>query len=98
EVAGGVGAGLPLAGARPVLPPPRLGRGGGVPPFPRGGDPPLLPAFPAVTGAEYLAQPRDAVDLIGIARVQRHRHHRALGLDAVIDAPPGLAEVVAAIE
>src|SRR6185369_24619 len=62
------------------------------------GQPPFLPALAAVARAEDLALARDAVDLVRIAGMEGQRHHRALGLDAVIDAPPALSEIVALVE
>src|ERR1700736_5479585 len=60
--------------------------------------PMLVPALAAVSGAEDLAAPCDAVDLVGIARMESHTHHRSLGLDAAIEAPPAAAGIVAAVE
>src|SRR6266446_10099459 len=58
----------------------------------------LVPALAAILGPEDLAVARRAVDLIRVLGVQGHRHHRAPGLHAVIDAPPAPAQVVAAVE
>src|SRR6266478_7441638 len=58
----------------------------------------LVPAVAAVSGAKDLAAPCDAVDLVGIARMEGHTHHRRLGLDAVVEAPPAAAGIVAAVE
>src|ERR1700730_17846226 len=60
--------------------------------------PMLVPAVAAVAGAEDLAAPGDAVDLVGIARMEGDTHHCRLGLDAAIEAPPAAAGIVAAIE
>src|SRR5262245_31937141 len=58
----------------------------------------LIPGGAAVLRAEYLAAPRRAVDLVGIARMQPHRHHSAMGLHAVVEALPGLAQVLTTVE
>src|SRR5215831_13224458 len=58
----------------------------------------LIPGGAAVLRAEYLAAPRRAVHLIGIARMQPHRHHGAMGLHAVVEALPGLAQILTTIE
>ena len=52
----------------------------------------------AVARAKDLPAARDAVDLVGIARMERHPHHRGLGLDPVIETLPALPEIRAAIE
>src|SRR3984893_9405855 len=56
--------------------------------------PMLVPAVAAVSGAEDLAAAGDAVDLVGIARVEGHTHHRGLGFDGVVEAPPVPAGIV----
>src|SRR5256885_13932027 len=58
----------------------------------------LAPRAPAVLGAEHLARAADAIDAVGVGRVQRDGHHRRLRLDAVVEARPRLADVVAAVE
>src|SRR5260370_36630963 len=58
----------------------------------------LAPRAAAVLGAEHLTGAADAVDAVGVGRVQRDGHHRRLRLDAVIEALPRLADVVAAVE
>src|SRR6266850_2806183 len=58
----------------------------------------LAPGTSAVLGAEDLARTADAVDAVGIGRVQRDGHHGRLRLDAVVEALPRLARVVAAVE
>src|SRR2546427_3054655 len=55
----------------------------------------LVPAMAAVSGAEDLAAAGDAVDLVGIARMEGHTHHRGLGLEAVVEAPPAAAGILA---
>src|SRR5580658_7953657 len=60
------------------------------------GQPVLAPALAAVLRAEDLAGLRGAIDLARVARMQRDRHHRLLGLDPVIKALPGLADIAAA--
>src|SRR5262245_44872704 len=62
------------------------------------GQPLLVPGLPAVPGAEDLAAAAGAIHLVGIARMQGHRHHRAVGLDAAIEAGPGLPEVRAPVD
>src|SRR5687768_10946244 len=58
----------------------------------------LLPALPAVLGAEDLAAARHAVDLLGVFGVERHAHHGGPRLHPAVDALPGAAEVVAPVE
>src|SRR5439155_12109184 len=58
----------------------------------------LAPRAPAVLGAEHLARAADAIDAVGVGRVRRDGHHRRLRLDAVVEALPRLADVVAAVE
>src|SRR5215510_12651007 len=58
----------------------------------------LIPGGATVLRAEYLAAPRRAVDLIGVVGMQTHRHHGAMCLHAVIEALPGLAQVLTTIE
>src|SRR5215475_6126633 len=58
----------------------------------------LIPGGATVLRAEYLAAPRCAVDLIGVAGMQPHRHHGAMGLHAVIEALPGLTQVLTTVE
>src|SRR5262249_20953324 len=58
----------------------------------------LIPGGAAVLRAEYLAAPRRAVDLVGITGMQPHRHHGAMGLHAVVEALPGLAQVLTTVE
>src|SRR6516164_115021 len=60
--------------------------------------PVLVPGAAAVLRAEDLPEARDAVNLVRVARMDRHRHHRRLGLDPVIEALPGLADILAAID
>src|SRR2546428_7764690 len=58
----------------------------------------LAPRAAAVLGAEDLAGAAHAVDALGVGRVQRDGHHGRLRLDAVVEALPRLAHVVAAVE
>src|SRR5207237_1930188 len=58
----------------------------------------LVPGGAAVLRAEYLAAARCAVDLIGVAGMQPHRHHGALGFHAMVEALPGLAQVLTTVE
>src|SRR5713226_4231461 len=58
----------------------------------------LVPGPAGVLGAEDLTGAGDAVDLIGIAMMERHGHHRAVGLDAVVEARPRLAQIRAAVQ
>src|SRR2546428_12959037 len=58
----------------------------------------LVPRPAVVLRTEDLPGAAHAVDLIGIPWMERHGHHRALGLDAVVEARPGLAEVSSAVE
>src|SRR5262245_60829235 len=58
----------------------------------------LAPRASAVLRAEDLARAADAVDAVGVGRMQRDGHHGRLGLDAVIETLPRLAYIVAAIE
>src|SRR5437016_10742227 len=58
----------------------------------------LVPRPAVVLRTEDLPGAAHAVDLVGIPWMERHGHHRALGLDAVVEARPGLAEVSAAVE
>src|SRR6267378_2592764 len=58
----------------------------------------LAPGTSAVLGAEDLARAADAVDAIGVGRMQRDGHHGRLRLHAVVEARPRLAHVVAAVE
>src|SRR5439155_266055 len=53
----------------------------------------LVPRPAVVLRTEDLPGAAHAVDLIGIPWMERHGHHRALGLDAVVEARPGLAQV-----
>src|SRR5262245_1384043 len=55
----------------------------------------LLPAAAAVSGAEDLPAPGDAIDLVGVARMEGGTHHLGLGLQAVVEALPAAAEVLA---
>src|SRR5262245_50269663 len=55
----------------------------------------LLPAAAAVSSAEDLAAPGDAIDLVGVARMEGDTHHRRLGLEAVVEALPAAAEILA---
>src|SRR5438093_5360407 len=57
----------------------------------------FAPALAAVARAEHLPAARDAIDLRGVSRMQRQRHHRRARLDAVIEARPRVAEVRAAV-
>src|SRR6266851_1660297 len=58
----------------------------------------LPPRAAAVLGAEDLTTAAHAVDLVGVAGMERDRHHRALGLHAVVEPRPRPAEVLAAVE
>src|SRR5258705_7605218 len=58
----------------------------------------LAPGAAAIEGAEDLSVPRDAVHLVGAPRIQGHRHHGAVRLDAVVEARPGLSDVAAHVE
>src|SRR5207247_10105551 len=58
----------------------------------------LVPRPAVVLRTEDLPGAAHAVDLVGIPWMERHGHHRALGLDAVVEARPGLAEASAAVE
>src|SRR5271166_4134308 len=60
--------------------------------------PGLAPGAAAILRSEDLAEAGDAVDLVGVARMNRHAHHCRLGLDPVVEALPGLADIVAAID
>src|SRR5436305_4874725 len=62
------------------------------------GQPALGPGLATVGGAEHLADARDREDLVRVFRMRHDAHHRRLGLDAVIEALPGLADIVAAID
>src|SRR5262249_41357604 len=62
------------------------------------GQPGFAPAAAAVLRPEDLAEPRHAVDLIGVARMDRHPHHCRLRLDSMVEALPGLANVVGALD
>src|SRR2546421_10096561 len=53
----------------------------------------LAPALPAVGRAEDLGAARDARDVLGVARIERQRHHRGTRLHAFVLARPRLAEV-----
>src|SRR5947209_20505656 len=54
------------------------------------GQPALAPALAAVLGAEHLADAGYRIDLVRIFRVRRDAHHCRIGLDAVVEALPGL--------
>ena len=54
------------------------------------------PAVPAVSGREDLACLRYANNLLRVARMHGDAHHRRLRLDPVIEALPGLADVITA--
>src|SRR5713226_9659456 len=56
----------------------------------------LIPGVSAVIGPEDLTEARNAIDLIGIARMQRHGHHGGLCFHGMIEALPGLAQVLSA--
>src|SRR5437899_11276258 len=58
----------------------------------------LVPRPAVVLRAEDLTGTTHAVDLIGVPWMERHGHHGALGLDAVVEAGPGVAEVPATVE
>src|SRR6266850_6690241 len=58
----------------------------------------LAPALPAVGRAEHLRAARDARDVLGVARIERERHHRGTRLHAFVLARPGPAEVGALVE
>src|SRR5262249_819555 len=60
--------------------------------------PVLVPGLTAVLRAEHLPEARDAIDLIGVARMDCDRHHRGLRLDPVVKALPGLADIVGAVD
>src|SRR5215472_12975434 len=62
------------------------------------GQPVLLPGLAAVLRAKQLAGARDAIDLVGVARMHGDRHHRGFGLDAMVEALPGLPDIVAAVD
>src|SRR5690349_5060308 len=57
----------------------------------------LGPGLAAVARAEYLPDARDRVDLVWVFRVRHDSHHRRLGVDAMVEALPALANVVTAI-
>src|SRR5688572_27220890 len=57
----------------------------------------LRPTGAAVGSAEHLAASAHAVDLVRVLEVQRDGHHRRVGLDAVVEARPRLAKVVAPV-
>src|SRR6516225_12220301 len=54
------------------------------------------PAVPAGSGPEDLARLRYANNLLWVARMHGDAHHRRLRLDPVIEALPGLADVITA--
>src|SRR5215472_2159642 len=56
------------------------------------------PAVPAVSGREDLARFRYANYLLRVARMHGDAHHRRLRFDSVIEALPGLADVITAEE
>src|SRR5215510_2850900 len=85
---------LKVKSATPVL----LAAGGRVDVLDVRGQPMLGPGAAAISRAEALARAAHAVDLIRIARVERDGHHRALGLDPVVEARPRLAQVLAPVE
>src|SRR6266567_9503248 len=58
----------------------------------------LVPGGAAVLRAEYLAATRRAVDLIGVAGMQPNRHNGAMCLHAMVEALPGLAQVLTTVE
>src|SRR5262249_41766118 len=58
----------------------------------------LFPGTATIEGAEDLAAARHAVHLLRIARMEGHRHHRAVRLHPVVEPRPGLAYVAAHIE
>src|SRR5262245_23506392 len=58
----------------------------------------LSPGATAVPRSEDLAVTGGAVDLIRVPGVQGHAHHGAAGGKAVIEARPGLAQVLTAVE
>src|SRR6516164_3708117 len=60
--------------------------------------PVLVPSPPAIQRAEDLPEAGNAVNLVRVARMHRHRHHRRLGLDAMVEAPPGQANIVGAVD
>ena len=55
------------------------------------------PAFAAIPGAEHLAIARGDVDLPGVAVMQADRHQRSVRRH-LVEALPGLADVLAAVE
>src|SRR5207253_3206859 len=58
----------------------------------------LVPAAASVLGPEHLAETGDAVDLVRVARMHCDAHHRRLGLDAVVEALPGLTDVIGPVD
>src|SRR6516164_2522631 len=58
----------------------------------------LAPRLATILCPEHLAKARDAVDLVGIARMHCNAHHRRLGFDAVVEAFPSLADILAAVD
>src|SRR5437879_484968 len=62
------------------------------------GEPALAPGLAGVLGAEHLADPGDGIDLARVFRMRDHPHHRRVGLDAMVEALPGLANIVAAVD
>src|ERR1700732_3518912 len=58
----------------------------------------FAPILAGVLGAEHLAGARYRVDLVRVARVQGHAHHRRVGLDVVVEALPGLADILALVD
>src|SRR5256885_1834675 len=55
------------------------------------------PAFAAILSAEHLAIARGDVDLLGVAVMQADRHQRPVRRH-LVEALPGLADVLAAVE
>src|SRR5712671_6136162 len=60
--------------------------------------PVLVPACTTILRAEHLATACGAVDLVGITGMQPHGHHGAVCLDAMIEALPGLAQILTPVE
>src|SRR5438105_8329247 len=58
----------------------------------------LAPRRAAVARAERLTAAGDAVGVAGVVRIERERHHRGAGLDAVVQARPALAEIGRPVE
>src|SRR5438045_643656 len=57
------------------------------------GQPALAPGLAAILRPEHLANARDREDLVCVLRMRHDAHHRRLGLDAVVEALPGAADI-----